>query len=253
MIKIKLLRIWFLLFIAMRASCLKPSHVLPAEQIEIGCDLHGVIVHTDMSQVWFWIKDIFATSNQKVWLWLNIVPIMARFSYLVFNKISTHEMLIDDLIAHFPVLADHRDQLLEASTSYIFDMQVLAQLEQLKAAGYHLTLASNIGPAGLEKTRAKYPIFALFDSFMTPYATSDHIYVSKPDEGFFIQWVVKAQKERPFLKKIIFIDDQKRNIEGSRKANGVLASLGNTCRFEPILFQAGAYLKEDLRKALAIS
>lgn len=92
----------------------------------------------------------------------------------------------------------------------VLDEELLAYVDQLRAAGYHLGLLSNVGDNGRWIFgAAKYDILAHFDSA----TLSAEEGVMKPDPRIFKIALARAGAQPS---EAVFVDDFVRNVEGAR-------------------------------------
>jgi FMN phosphatase YigB (HAD superfamily) len=131
----------------------------------------------------------------------------------------------------------------QLSAAYKVDTDVFKILQELKAKGYTLCMASNIGAGHLNdlldkchpRNKAKYPVtlrdvFALFDDLVfVDYESQDVI--SKPDHRYFALLSNRCEQ-----KNIIFVDDNKKNVAAA-----------DACGLHAIRFSSAEKLTRDLK------
>lgn len=129
------------------------------------------------------------------------------------------------------------------SAAYKIDKDVFKILQQLKAKGYTLCMASNIGAGNLNdllderhpRNKTKHPVtlrdvFALFNDLVFVDYESQEV-ISKPDHRYFA-----LLNDRCGQKNIIFVDDNKKNITAA-----------DACGLHGIRFTSAEKLSRDLK------
>lgn len=140
----------------------------------------------------------------------------------------------------------------QLSAAYKIDMDVFSILQTLKAKGYTICMASNIGAGHLNdlrhpchpRNKAKHSghvtindVFALFDDLIfVDYENQDVIH--KPDPRYFEQLRTRSEfvKGCGRDKRIIFVDDNKKNIAAA-----------HACGIHGIRFKSAHKLAHDLK------
>ena len=92
----------------------------------------------------------------------------------------------------------------------VLDLELIAYIDRLRAAGYHLGLLSNAGDNARHIFTEVYPVLSHFDSV----TTSAEEGVMKPDPRIFRVALARAGVQ-PY--EAVFVDDVAENIEGARE------------------------------------
>lgn len=138
------------------------------------------------------------------------------------------------------------DIIRQFSAAYKIDMDVFNILKELKAKGYTLCMASNIGAGNLNDLRderhprniVQYPgyvtlrdVFALFDDLIFVDYESEDV-IRKPDPRYF----TLLQNRSGLAEHIMFVDDNKKNIAAA-----------DACGIHGIRFSSAEKLSHDLK------
>lgn len=200
---------------------------LPSETI-IAFDLHSVIFFPD----WKEIASLLWRSDCKLRLLKNAfnVRLMAASFYLLLHN-PTDEEFFAIFRKRCPELLQFMTNLMNAHKP---GQECVALLHTLRDSGYRLDIISNIGPSRFAALQEKYSaIINLFQFSKINSGNADAL-VKKPDPLFFAEYLRDAGVDG---KRIIFVDDNKRNIASA-------ASLG----IKSIHFKSARRLKADLEK-----
>jgi len=207
----------------------RTEHHTPENTI-IAFDIHGVITR---KYVWPMLKTAYRYPNK----W-NIL------------KSCSWSMLRKTFRCLWNKEWNRMRKLFEDENSYLFEfMHDIANtqtpikvtgtiIKQLKELGYELHILSNISKLAYTSFKEKFPeIFNLFDIEQISFWDGDQI-IEKPQLEYFKRYI---EKYNPKNKKIIFIDDQKININAAEKV-GIIG----------IRFKNAGQLKKALHKLKVI-
>ena len=107
-------------------------------------------------------------------------------------------------------------------------------LKELKAKGYVLHIASNVGPRRFKRLKERFPlIMNLFDDAKTNNGKANGI-IKKPNPQFFIEYL---RDYNPTHKKVIFIDDNKHNVKAARAFGIIGIDFKSPCQLRQALVQ----------------
>jgi phosphoglycolate phosphatase-like HAD superfamily hydrolase len=199
----------------------------------IAWDYHGVFFFRDYTQM---AKDILnhmwkAENKGKLALtglnplfWFNMVNIL---------RDENQGDIIDALVKDYPILADHRDALLEIINDDMPIKGSLDLLEALSEQGVNNVFASNIRGDSLQYIVGEKPF--LFQHFSMIFKAREDGHGAKPTTYYFKQLWDAMEKQFGPLTSVPFIDDLQENIEGALKANEKWGT-----KFDPILFTGDA-------------
>lgn len=194
----------------------------------IAVDLHGVLFkhnYKNMFKLFFKSKNkrklIFALINPR--LWIDVIKLM--------RKKAVAEEFFVGLAQKYHRLQPFLPLGITIANQQTVTPGMVEALVHLKKKGYELHLFSNIGSIVFEDLHKKYPnILALFDALKMP--SQDNGYLRKPSKKAFEEYL---KEHNPYGKKVIFIDDKKKNVEAATQ-HGIIS----------ILFHSMPQLKQEL-------
>jgi len=115
------------------------------------------------------------------------------------------------LVNQFPFLKKYRSNFIELCNQQSVDQKTLAYIKQIKAAGYRLIIASNIGENTYKDLAKRHPaVIELFDYAFTSGKISG--YKKKPYHSYFVALRKYINKNIGDVEHIIFIDNKRKNI-----------------------------------------
>jgi FMN phosphatase YigB (HAD superfamily) len=216
----KITRILFLLVFTFQLfgqNCdFSPAHTV------IAFDFHGVVARVSLrGMTWAFFK-IPIRELVEV---LPSLPFIVKdlVTYRINNEIS--EKILDELGAKYPIVKRLENDVIRMANQQKPKKYMVELLKQLKAMGYTLVLASNIGERTLADLRERatsqmHELLGLFDTFVTP--TEENGYHYKPHPPYFMELTSLFPD-----KKIIFFDDKPVNRHGAQDQGIYAFDTGN--------------------------
>lgn len=139
----------------------------------------------------------------------------------------------------YPQLNLTMKNLIELDSCQNLNFQVVEIIKNLKEKGYKVWVFTNMGIDCYNSIYQKYPeVFKLFDGVQA--CTEKDNYVCKPNKNAFDLFLKRINSVYQDQRKIIFIDDRKKNIEASNQYNQILG----------IQFGNAENLKLDLKRII---
>jgi putative hydrolase of the HAD superfamily len=200
--------------------CMEQLHT--PENTKFAFDFHDVVVKAKPNRV---INGLFNRTMIPEINW-NLPYNTARYLYnlpwvayesalLIYTNEASGERYYDLFIRY------HYDQLASAIKTIANDLEIIdatvAIIKELKDKGYEVDIASDIGTSFLKDLESQPKFKAILDLFNKKKSV-DYIHTSppihKPNKQFFIDY---QNAYNTTGKKIIFIDDRKRNVSTSEE------------------------------------
>lgn len=139
-----------------------------------------------------------------------------------------------------------RNIFLHFANMYTPNTEVFALVSELKSAGHHVIIGSNIGTHALNALKKSSPAcFAdtngtdVFEGYFHPNETNN--WINKSDPRFFDQMIAYIKELWPETQRVIFIDDKQKNI-----AKAQLSGQQNNCAVHGIVFSNAQSLRSAL-------
>lgn len=181
---------------------------IPISSIVVAFDLHDVLFSFSVFGV---LKTVWKLPHKSTLL-LHLFSLSFWKTYFATKKqaLST-ERRFGLLVTQFPFLKKYRSNFIELCNQQSVDQKTLAYIKQLKAAGYRLIIASNIGENTYKDLAKRYPaVIELFDYAFTSGKISE--YKKKPYSSYFVALRKYINKNSSEAEYIIFIDNKRKNI-----------------------------------------
>lgn len=177
-------------------------------------DLNGVVVQPDMQAM---ISALYHNPHKKHIL-THLVPTAIHLAYASWHANNSFEDVIRECKKYNPIIADLLRTLSICQKPITGTIEII---KSLHAQGYELAIASNMGKETLHALQEKYPHIFKYFSFIVTCNTIDasESRIKKPDTKFFELF---QKNYNPDKKSIIFIDDNRKNVQAAQK-NGMHA------------------------------
>ena len=171
-------------------------------------DLHDVIFTFDYKKV----AKILWNSKDK---WKIFTILFHPFFILQLIKMAWHDATDEEFYAIFE---KRRPQLLPLIINITNAQKIIPGMdkliENLAQRGYELHVGSNIGPSRFKQLSADFPHIMPHFKKVKIVQPGTHPLIRKPTEQFFTEYVQEHNGEN---KQIVFIDDQKKNVDAAQK------------------------------------
>ena len=176
----------------------------------LAIDLHGVLFTHDYKKMF----GTFFQSNNKLKLILALInPSLWLDVIRLIHKDAVAEQFLVGLANKHHRLKPFVPLGIQIANQQKPNQPFIKLLKQLKQRGYKLYLFSNIGSIIFDDLLKKFPeLFNLFESFTLPSKANG--YIRKPTTQAFKRYL---QTNNLTNKKIILIDDKRKNIEAAKK------------------------------------
>eukprot|EP01098_Paradermamoeba_levis_P015904 TRINITY_DN833_c0_g1_i1.p1 TRINITY_DN833_c0_g1~~TRINITY_DN833_c0_g1_i1.p1 ORF type:complete len:256 (+),score=79.42 TRINITY_DN833_c0_g1_i1:107-874(+) len=213
-----------------------PQHKLNPSSTIFAFDLHSVIFFFNFKEC---LSMLLIT--KEGWKFLVNIASLAFYPRVVLSIVRmilkpegcVAEEVVDMICSKVPKFLDFRPFIVGLINCFVPDEHTVKVIFALKEKQYSVYLFSNIGEGIFEDLHDKHQqIFAKLDGFFV--CTSTHNWTRKPSPRAFSLFVEKFNKEGRY---IIFIDDQRKNLDAAQKADH---------RFHGVHFVEGRRLLEDL-------
>lgn len=227
--------IWLFLLIAVFQPAEADNKAISPDTTIIAFDFHGVVVHLNKLKVGAKLSRTLWNSPYKWFLIKNSWNIFKE-SIRLKSELDVFDDVLDELILKYPELQHHRKVVHDIVNSHESEQAVLDIIRLLKDKGYSVYMASNISPKSLKTMRRKVPgVLALFDAIYSahqkkPFSKDMYTGDVKPKPGYYVGFreFLKYAAPQDAHKKIIFIDDLQRNIDGALRADNNLIGVTYT-------------------------
>lgn len=158
--------------------------------------------------------------------------------YFLIQKKRVMEEIIFHIGSKYSLPERETFFLMEICNCYTPDPIIVQVLKGLKQKQFRIYLFSNIGTQFFQHLKKENEtVFELFDGFHTSGVEIN--YVTKPDAVAYQRFCERFASVEEGLKKIIFVDDSKDNLEAAEKISS---------KFRGILFTTSECLKQDLTR-----
>lgn len=218
------------------------AFALKPDQVVFAFDFHDVIVKNRPSRMISSAWNLFwRAKNKKQLTGLILNPRFWSDVRKIKKEVDVSDHMLHKVAQKYPALKPHLHQCVELTTLHKPIAESVALLKELKGRGYKLYLASNIGPDSFEIMRKKHPeIFSYFEDCYIATGTNG----KKPDRGYYVGLKEFLNARGHINKRVIFIDDKIKNIDGALKAR---------VGIDAIRFKSTKGLRKDLnRRGLGI-
>lgn len=213
LVSIILLGIFWYFYPTKKPALVQPTRVLPTTTV-FAFDIHNVLLYPrylDIGKA-LW-KDFLRVAPfsllMKPQVWYDVYQLMK-------NSIAT-ERIFAHIHKEYTNIASFNDLITDIMKAQYLNNAMIDVLRSLKAQGYSLYILSNIWKNSLDHIYTYFPIFKeLFDGAYIP--SKDGNGTQKPSlrfyEGFKKYLETKGQEN----KQIIFVDNDKENIQEAQKS-----------------------------------
>ena len=172
----------------------------------------------------------------QLWNWPHKLQVLSKVPYLIYElaKLTYKRIPYDE---YFRILTEDEGLSIAELTKKMAqaaqkpNTEVVRILHELKALGYQLDIASNIGYYTYMYISTELPdVFNLFTNIKISQTTK------KPNPQYYIEYLTTYNKNN---KWIIFIDDRQKNVDTAEQTSNVIIG---------IVFQDAKQLRKDLIK-----
>jgi FMN phosphatase YigB (HAD superfamily) len=210
---------------------LRSGSINPQNSI-ISFDIHGVIFNHDYKKI---LNLLLQTKGiYKIFFYL-LNPIFTYDIFKLLKKRAVPEEYIQTLNKKHPYIAPYTHLTIAITNAQKPNLQVIQLIEQLKQCDYTLHIFSNIGPSLYENLAKEFPnIFKQFDTIHIP--QEQNSFVTKPHPQAFKNYLQTCNIQQ---KQIIFIDNNRRNIDMALKHNMFGIHFKNCQKLSHLFVQLG--------------
>lgn len=178
----------------------------PAQTI-ITFDLHGVVSILDYKVVAGLVIRNPICILKLCWYTFN--PFFLRDVYRLWRMHAVAASYLELVRKKYPFLSSTIPFLLCVGNAQVRNQQLIDLIIRMKSCGYTVHLFSNIGDFIMDDFQKLYPdVVALFDQVHITHKEDN--YVGKPYDQAFVSY---QQRCNPEGKRVIFVDNSKRNID----------------------------------------
>jgi FMN phosphatase YigB (HAD superfamily) len=227
------------------------THVSP-ENTVFAFDFHDVVAHQSTSRLVAELGKVIWHADNKGALLKDSMGIM-RDARKLKKKYDVFDDVLDELAVRYPSLKPHAQKIHDVVNAHTLSTEMVTLIKQLKAQGYRVYMVSNISPKSLETMYRKEPrIEGLFDAVYTahqcrPNTNERYVNEVKPHPLYYKGFRAYLQDIAPrdAAKKIIFVDDKQKNIDGAHKGDKNLIGIRFTSisKFEKDLLSKGIAIR----------
>lgn len=177
----------------------------------IAFDLHGVVVTCNYREmVLHALRNPLSVGKLALY---SCNPFFLRDIYRLWRSHAVAAAYLQLLADRYPFLQSTIPFFIAVGNAQKPNIPLIRYIKTLKEHGYSVQLFSNIGDIIFDDFRKKHPdIIDLFDTRCITHKTKG--YVGKPYDSAFAAYQVNCNPEK---KRIIFIDNTKRNITAARR------------------------------------
>lgn len=188
----------------------------------IAFDLHGVVIKSDYWQI---LK--LALLNPSCIFKLALYsfnPFFLKDVYRLWRSHAVAAAYLKLVDIKYPFLKSTISFLIQVGNAQKPNQPLVDFIKKLKQHGYSVHLFSNIGDIILDDFVIKHPdIVRLFDALWGTHKIND--YIGKPHDTAFINYHAHYN---PSGKRVIFVDNTKRNIDAANRHNMIGVFYTNT-------------------------
>ena len=187
----------------------KPS----AANTVIVLDLHGPLFQLNKTEV---AKLIMKTGNKTTVLSLLFNTSFRADLRKTLKETHVAERIIDKLSKKYPALESFRPMVITMGNTQVPVKEMFDLVQKLKAQGYSVFIASNIGPDMYADLHKKFPQeLALFDGAFI--SSPENNLVEKPRPEYFEQLKIYLTAHGQSGKQILFVDDTQKHVVAAAK------------------------------------
>lgn len=202
----------------------------------IAFDLHRVIMHRTWGAALAYAFKLAWRKKEMLLLALN--PIFWIRALYAVSKTRVSDDIYERLVKTYPRLAHFRDDFIALENIQSADPAMVMLMCDLKKRGFTLALFSNIGERAYADMKHKHPeLFGLFDISFSP--KKEDNYLQKPQPAFFKKFLTFLEHHGYKNRKVLFIDDKKKNLTAAAQAG-----------ISSILFKSTEQLRNTLNRML---
>lgn len=194
-------------------ACAFTVHHCPAcspETTLIVFDLNGVIVKPDIQAM---LSALYHAKNKQHIL-THLIPTAIHLARTSWHTDNSFEDVIHECKKYNPIIADLLRTLSTCQKPIAGTVDII---KILHAQGYELAIASNMGSETVHALQEKYTYIFNYFSFIVTCDTIDNSEscIKKPNTKFFELF---EKNYNPHKKNIIFIDDNRMNVQVAQNA-----------------------------------
>ncbi len=183
------------------------QQVFTAQNTIITFDIHGVLFEFDKPK----IKHILKKNKHiaKILLYLLWPPFTKDLIHFMRHKMNFEEFLL--FLDRYQGLNKVKETAIQIINSQKPNICAIKLIELLKEKGYSLHIFSNIGATMFAQLKTQYPeLLAQFSYAQIPCIENN--FIGKPHKQAYQEYKLLVESTQ---KKIIFIDDNKKNIRSA--------------------------------------